>query len=152
LLLVACGGSSGARTTSADVARVCAGISEREAQGGIAAYRADIERVEPLYEQTLGSRGPNVRLRGATIYLRATPGATAPWIGRLLQCHLLRHERGGSCTTVECALERPGTGAEVSSTPMGFAIAVRASDADSAREVLKRAEALVGGARADAAP
>jgi hypothetical protein len=86
--------------------------------------------VEPLYD----GNGPKIlpHTVGATVQVRAAPGMTASWLGRVLKCDAAR--RG--------ALVPAGAESEVTPTAAGFTVAVRSRDPDVAQEIVLRARAF----------
>jgi hypothetical protein len=115
--------------SDANVHVVCAGLPDALMDRGVADLRANVEAVGPLREADGAKTLP--RLVGATVQVRAAPGMTAPWLGRLLRCDTARH--------AAAALVPDGASAEVTSTPVGFTVAVRSRDAALAREIDRRA-------------
>ena len=107
---------------------------------------ANPELLEGVTESMAMERGGKLalhRLAGAEIMMRATPGATGPWLTRVLRCHAARH-----VTTVlsdrdvdPLAVGRPHI--IVSERQVGFAITIRSDDDHDAREILRRAQRLV---------
>jgi len=85
---------------------------------------------------------------GARIAFRAVPGLTGEWLQRVVDCHLARNAVMGAAdpTMGYCPLAVPHSKASVVSTGNGFAVDVTSDDADSVREIVKRAQALKSGA------
>jgi hypothetical protein len=79
-------------------------------------------------------------LQGATVRIAAVPGVTTEWLQRLVDESRSRSE-GENSAWDPLALDR--TTAEVRPSGDGFAIVIRSSDRDTAKEVLRRADALV---------
>ncbi len=135
-LVTAC---EGARSASDEVSleRACAGLPGAEVDRVIDDLRTNVEHVEPLRDSKNGPKAPP-QLVGALIAVRATPGATEQWLGRVLQCDRARHAgpEDGSL------LAPAGASAEVTATPTGFAIAVRSRDSAVAREIERLARAF----------
>lgn len=104
--------------------------------------REDIERVDLEYATTSADK----TLVGATIVFRATPGLTAEWLTRSVECHLARSAAAGHemPEMAYCPLVPRGVSAAVKSTGTGFAVTITSSDSQSAAEVVRRAQALVG--------
>jgi hypothetical protein len=82
-------------------------------------------------------------LQGATIQMAATPGLTAEWLQRLVD-----ESRSQSASTGPGSdwdpLALPAVTAEVRSSGAGFALLIRSDDRRTAKEILRRSEALVG--------
>jgi hypothetical protein len=125
-------------------ANACVGIAERDRDVSPFAHRDDIVAVAPLTESVNTGFQPQTRLAGAVITFRALPGMTAPWLQRVVDCHLARNAALGH-TVAEmawCPLVPKGVTARVTSTEAGLAVAVRADDPETSAEVLRRARAL----------
>lgn len=120
-------------------ATACAGLSDLDRDLSPFAHREDILEVVPLHV----TRGYP---EGAIVTFRAAPGLTAPWLQRVVDCHLARNAVLGhdAPEMQSCPLVPKGITAIVMATDAGFKVAIRANDAASAQEVLKRAQALVG--------
>jgi hypothetical protein len=142
-LVTAC---EGARSPSDEVSveRACTGLPGAEVDRVIDDLRTNVERVEPLRDSKNGPKA-QPQLVGALIEVRATPGTTEQWLGRVLECDRVRH--GGP---EDGSLLAPaGARAEVTATPTGFAIAIRSRDSAVAHEIERKASAF---SRAPAMP
>ena len=109
------------------------------------AHREDIAGVEELKASDSPKSGMP-RLEGTTITFRAMPGMTAQWLQRVVDCHIARNASLGHDVPemLYCPLVPKNVTAMVTATDKGFAVAVRSKDAEVAREILRRANALVG--------
>lgn len=127
-------------------ARACAGLAPADRDVSPFAHRDDIAGVEPLYTGVVSGKSLYTRLRGATITFRAVPGMSAEWLQRIVDCHIARNAvLGHDAPDMSfCPLQPNGVTAQVTPTAGGFAVAVMSDDPDAAREVLRRAQALVG--------
>jgi hypothetical protein len=125
-------------------ASACAGIAEQDRDVSPFAHREDIVRVDPL--NTPASPRSASQLEGATITFRARPELTAQWLQRVVDCHIARNATLGHDIPemAYCPLMLKQVKASVTGTATGFAVAVTSSDANTAREVLKRSQALLG--------
>lgn len=123
-------------------ASACATIPPEERDISPFFNREDIERVDLEYATTSADK----TLVGATIIFRATPGLTAEWLTRSVECHLARSAAAGHemPEMAYCPLVPRGVSAAVKSTGTGFAVTITSSDSQSAAEVARRAQALVG--------
>jgi hypothetical protein len=123
-------------------ARACMGISEADRDVSPFAHREDIESVGPLVERE-GKRNVE-RTVGTVVTFRAVPGMTREWLQRAVDCHLARNAALGNAGEgmAYCPLVPKGVTAQVSSTGSGFAVAIRAPDPDTAKQVVARAEQL----------
>jgi hypothetical protein len=129
----ACGGAQESTPAAESPQRACAGLSDDVVDRGLAELRANVERGGQIREQ----RSPKALpvLTGAVVEVSATPSMTAPWLGRLLWCDSARNGAA--------ALVPTGARSDVSPTTHGFAISVRASTSDLAREIDRRARLFV---------
>jgi len=73
---------------------------------------------------------------------------TGEWLQRVVDCHLARNAVVGAAdpTMSYCPLAVPRATATVVPMRGGFAVDVTSDDADSVREIVKRAQALKSGA------
>lgn len=126
--------------------RACAGLPDTERAESPFSHREDIADVRELTEEEpVGSGATVSRVIGATIVFRPVPGLTAEWLTRLVECHLARNSALGHDVPEmgDCPLVPAGVTAHVRTVIDGFAVDVRAPGADGAREVLRRAHAMV---------
>lgn len=136
-------------------ARACAGIAAHDRDESPFDHREDIAAVSPIYASegepgssagagyVSGARGQ--RLEGANVTFRAVPGMTAQWLQRTVDCHLARNAALGHdvAEMAYCPLVPKGVSAKVSGTTTGFAVALRSDDPNAAREIVRRAQALL---------
>jgi hypothetical protein len=124
--------------------QACGGISAQDRDTSPFEHREDIEGVEAI-QTPVGGKIGGYRQNGASIVVRAVPGMTAEWLQRLVDCHTARNAAlGYAMPEMEhCPLMLKGITASVTSTGRGFVVAIRASDVDTAREILRRAQALL---------
>lgn len=129
--------------------RACAGISPDDRDISPFERLEDIGGVQAITDRIGTPRVATEVLVGARITFRAVPGLTAEWLQRTIDCHLARNATLGHVAPQmpNCPLVPRGVRATVSSAGDGFAVAVEASDRETAREVLTRAERLLAGAR-----
>lgn len=127
-------------------ANSCKGISENDRDMTPFSHREDIAGVAPLTESGGNQKVPVVDTLGAVVTFRAVPGMTAEWLQRLVDCHIARNSALGHAVPEmpDCPLVPKGVSASVSSSGDGFRVSIRASDPAGAREVLARAQRLVG--------
>lgn len=126
-------------------ASACAGLSDQDRDMSPFAHREDIASVAPLEVRGSG-KAPVIRREGVIITFRATPGLTTQWFQRVVNCHLARSAALGHVMPEMsyCPLVPKGVSAKVTAGDTGFAVAIQSDDPEVAREILKRAEALVG--------
>jgi hypothetical protein len=120
----------------------CVEMPELDRDQGPFARRDTIERVEEVRERIFPKAPP--QLVGAAIYVRATPGITEQWLGRVVECHLAHRAALGALAS-DAATSPFAESAQVavSSTPTSFRVAITSPDLDVARSVLAKSERLV---------
>jgi hypothetical protein len=130
--------------------RACAGIPDDDRDESPFDHPEDITSVTELYSLwSAGDSTPTTttttttrRIEGATILFRAVPGLTAPWLQRVVDCHLARNAALGFDVPemAHCPLVLKGITASVSPAQSGgFAITIKSDDPAVAREVFRRA-------------
>ena len=125
--------------------RACGGMSEEDRDMSPFAHRDDILRSTRLVVSETDEEGaPRDHFVGATVVFRATPGMTAEWLQRVVDCHLARSAAVGHemPEMPYCPLVPKGVSAHVHSVGNGFAVDVRSDAPDVAAEIWRRAEAL----------
>lgn len=142
VLVAGCAGSDAPRATAAEVPDVCAGISVEQARATLAAMGKDVDGVDVVREEST-AKPFALRTVGADIHIRAEPGWTTPWLGRVVACHAMSEVAGAPCTGAECPLDLAGVTTGVSATGTGFTLAIRSDDYDVAREIVRRSQRLL---------
>ncbi|HZA14551.1 MAG TPA: hypothetical protein VE618_08640 [Myxococcaceae bacterium] len=145
LMLLTAGCAASRQHTLAEAeAQACAGLSDDELKNGPFARPAEIASVRPLLVEAFprDDNPPTYELGGAVVKVRASPGLTAEWLQRLVDCDLAR-----SAAMAVSAAEPPtspfafrGASAYVHSTGDGFAIEISSNEPRVAREILASAE------------
>jgi hypothetical protein len=122
----------------------CVGISDADRDMSPFNHREDITNVQPATAPSVRGKGDPDHLTGAVITFRAVPMLTAEWLQRIVECHLARNNALGNDMPemAFCPLELKGVTARVSSAGDGFAVTIESQDATTAKEVLRRAQAL----------
>lgn len=124
-------------------ARPCAGIPDREAETALDAIRPNIDGVEAKKLTTYPGKGtPWQQLVGAVIYVRATPGMTAPYLTRLLRCHALEHVPTLCTAKGGCPFALRGAQINATPTSTGFAVSIASEEPEIAAEILQRSQEL----------
>ena len=100
-----------------------------------------VTSVKPLQVIEHYGRGSSGRLVGATVLVQAEPGLTAEWLQLTLQRHMAQV---GAMGMESCALDMKDVRVSVASAGAGFAVNITASNAAQAKEILRRAQLLVG--------
>jgi hypothetical protein len=104
--------------------------------------------VAPLTDVARHGKHEGSTTVGASVTFRAVPGLTAEWLQRIVECHVARNNALGNNVPemAYCPLVPKGVTAKVNSVGNGFAVEIRSDDPDTAKEVLRRAQALKPGA------
>lgn len=125
-------------------ARACTGLADEDRDVSPFAHGADIRSVSQFREEKLIGKNRTTRDAGATIVFRATPGLTEEWLQRIVNCHLARNAAVGHdvAEMPYCPLVPRGAQATVRSVGDGFAVDVRADDAETANEIWRRAQQI----------
>jgi hypothetical protein len=125
-------------------ARACVGLSDEDRDSSPFAHGADIQSVSRFREDKMLGRNKTTRDAGATIVFRATPGLTAEWLQRDIDCHLQRNSAVGNDMPemAYCPLVPRGAQATVRSVGDGFAVDVHADDTKAAAEIWRRAQQI----------
>lgn len=141
--------------------RFCSGIPEADRDMSPFAHGEDVIAVQGLKKldatypheggvteiqiQQAGKMSPG-SLRGARVTFQAVPGMSGEWLQRVVDCHLARNAVIGGADMPFCPLAVLHATATVTSTGNGFAVDIMSDDADSVREIIRRASALRPGA------
>jgi hypothetical protein len=118
----------------------CYGISESDRDRGPLARADEITGIQIVKDRGIFPKGP-LEPVGVSLYLRAEPGVTEQWLGRVVACHVAHvavvgHDRYPG------PLEVPGAQASVSSTGVGFRVTITSHDRDAVRSVVQRGQEL----------
>lgn len=144
-------GGGSAAMTPAEAEQVaseeCVGVPAQEREQGLMAYRDSIAGTRVLTENVHVGKATFSHARGVVIALRAQPGMSAPWLGRVASCHIaLTAAAGGPANGGPTdPLLVPGATVRVEDAFDGFVVSVRVPDDVSAAETLRRAQALLAG-------
>jgi hypothetical protein len=137
-----CGAARPGTATVRPESVACAEVPDLDRDQGPFARRDRIERVEELRERTFPMAPP--QLVGAAVYVRATPGVTEQWLGRVVECHLAhRAAQGGLASDAATSPFAEDARVSVSSTSTSFRVAITSPDIEVARSVAAKAERLV---------
>ena len=128
----------------------CLGLSESNRDMSPFAHREDIAGVEVVVTGGASSASASSprsipQTRGAIVVFRATPGMTAQWLQRVVDCHLARNAALGhdAREMPYCPLMPKDVAAHVTPRESGFAVEVTSSEATTVQEIVRRAQALV---------
>jgi hypothetical protein len=125
--------------------RSCGGVSEYDRDISPFYHRDDIADVQPSYKASArGKAGAPDVLLGATVTVRAVPGLTAEWLQKIVDCHVARNNvMGNDLPEMNyCPLNVKGITTKVTSAGSGFAVTIESPNGDTAKEILRRAQAL----------
>lgn len=125
-------------------ASACVGISDADRDTSPFAHMQDISSVSKLTREEATGKSRITHDAGATIVFRATPGLTAEWLQRIVDCHLARNAAVGHDMPemTYCPLVPRDVKATVRSVGDGFAVDVASNDSKSAAEIWQRAQKL----------
>jgi hypothetical protein len=127
-------------------ARACAGLTDQDRDVSPFSHVADVRSVTALKgeSQSQGGRVKTSETVGATVTVAAVPGLTAEWLQRMVDCHLARNAAVGHDMPemAYCPLVPRGAQATVRSVGDGFAVDVHSDDAETAGEILRRAQQI----------
>ncbi len=141
-LAAACGATTGAQPRAATAAEqeraACAEISDAERDAGPFARRDRIVGVEPIH-QVVSPKAP-APIAGVAVYLRATPGMTEQWLGRVIECHVAH--RSALAASSNDPLLVGDARIAVSTTPTAFRVAITSNDQESAQRIFVAGNAL----------
>lgn len=125
-------------------AKSCAGIPDDDRDLSPFYHREDISDVKPHMAEMRPGKKVGQKTIGAEITFRAVPGMTVEWLQRIVDCHIARAASVGAMPDMAyCPLMPKDVVAKVSSTGNGFTVTVTSENAESAAEIVKRANALV---------
>ena len=79
---------------------------------------------------------------GIAIYIRAEPGMTEQWLGRVTECNLAHYAVVGRQDGDKSPLSVPNANVTVSSTADGFRIVLTSKDSDVAHAVIAKGQSL----------
>ena len=86
-------------------------------------------------------RGSSERLVGAQVLVQAEPGLTAEWLQLTIQRHMAQM---GTMGMENCALDAKDVRVSVESAGASFAVKITGKNGTQAKEILRRAQLLVG--------
>jgi hypothetical protein len=131
----------------------CKAVGSKERELGLLAYRDLIESTQPVREEKTMGKAKVFYDRGVQINLASQPGLSAPWLARVVGCHMALGQAGqlGASNAQVDPLLVPGASAYVTESYTGYVISISARDADGSAEMARRVSALLEGG-AGAAP
>ena len=141
-------GTSG-KTSAAQYAAIaddiCTGVSAKEREMGLLAFRDNIVSVTPLSELRFAGKAKYSHTEGAVIKLRATPEISVPWLERVNGCHVAMAGAGrlaGNDASADPFI-LSGTTVTASEVYAGYVLSVRAAKSDAVQVILERSFAMI---------
>jgi hypothetical protein len=127
------------------VADVCTGVPAKERTLGLQALRDEIVSVTPLNEFRFAGKAKYSQTEGVVIKLRATPGASVPWLERVNGCHVAMagSERLAGNNAAEDPFILPGTTVRVSQSYAGYVVTVTATNPADVQKIQQRSYAMI---------
>jgi hypothetical protein len=143
--LVAIASRANAAPLAAPVPSACRGLPDAEQYLGLLTNRQDVVAVEEIKpEDSMVESLPSDPRAGARVLLAAGPGVTAEWLERIGECHIAQNAaRGYPQGAALSPLDVKGAAVHVSSVGDGFAVDITSYNWKAAREILRRARALL---------
>jgi hypothetical protein len=118
----------------------CYGLPDSDRVQGPLARHDQITHIEVVRDRGSFPKGPLVPV-GVAVDLRAEPGMTQQWLGRLVACHMAHVAVVGQ-DSQPSPLSVANAQASVSSTGVGFRVTVTSHDRDIARSVVNKGQEL----------
>jgi hypothetical protein len=128
----------------------CEGVPDADRLGGPFAQAQRVTNVEIVRDRVLLPKGP-IQPVGVAVYMKAEPGMTQQWLGRVIACHVAHVAVVGSAERPS-PLSVANTKVSIASTSVGFRITVTSKDSDVARSVINKGEELAANAHAPGTP
>jgi len=120
----------------------CYGVPDADRMQGPFAHPDRITGIEIVRDRGVYPKG-QLEPVGVAIDLRAEPGMTEQWLGRVVACHIAHVAVVGQ-DSQPALLSVAKTRVSISSTPVGFRVTVRSTsqDRDVARSVVEKGQEL----------
>jgi hypothetical protein len=118
----------------------CAGVSDAERLQGPLAHTDKI-MAESVVRERLFPKGM-LQPIGIAIYIRAEPGMTEQWLGRVTECNLAHYAVVGRQDSDRSPLSVPNATVTVSSTGDGFRLVLTSKDSDVAQSLVTKGQEL----------
>ena len=122
----------------------CADIPDTERVQGPFSHRERIAGVEEVRDR-VHPKWPEQPF-GIAVYIRATPGVTAQWVGRQAACALAHSAVVGASAAAEASPWTEDAKVSVSTTVTGFRVSFTSADIDTARRLVAEGRALAANA------
>jgi hypothetical protein len=129
------------RTIAQQEAKTCEGIPAADRDKDPLLAGADVRSVIQLRDVYSEAAED---FDGAAVVLRATPGLTAEWLARVVDCRLARNAARGSGNpdSADSPLSIPGVSALVTWVGDGFAVSILSSNDKTAAEIWRRVQKI----------
>jgi hypothetical protein len=130
-----------ARRLQSDERAACDGVPDADRLNGPFGPAHYVTNVEVVRDRGRFPKGPQQPV-GVAVFVRAEPGLTQQWLGRVVACNMAH-------LAVVGGVERPSplsvadTNVSVSSTAVGFRVTFTSKDSDVARSLVDKGEELV---------
>jgi hypothetical protein len=128
----------------------CEGVPDADRLGGPFAQPQNVTAVDVVRDRVLLPKG-FMQPVGVAVYIKAEPGMTQQWLGRIIACNVAHVAAMGGADRPS-PLSVANTQVAVSSTSVGFRVTVTSKDASVARSVIDKGEELAANARAPGSP
>jgi|HubBroStandDraft_5_1064220.scaffolds.fasta_scaffold42896_2 hypothetical protein len=121
----------------------CVNVPDADRQQGPLANPDRIAGVEVVKDKDPVYPKAPERAAGIAVYVRAEPGMTEQWLGRVLECHLAHVAVVGSAAG-SSPLAVEDARVAVSSTPVGFRVTITSKDSETVRSLVQKGQILAG--------
>ena len=128
----------------------CEGVPDADRVGGPFAQPQRVTNVEVVRDRVRFPKG-FLEPVGVAVYMKAEPGMTQQWLGRIVACHVAYVAASGHGER-RSPLSVANTQVAVTSTSVGFRITVTSKDSDTARSVVDKGEELAANAHVPGNP
>jgi hypothetical protein len=123
----------------------CEGVPDADRVGGPFAQPQRVTNVEVVRDRVRFPKG-FLEPVGVAVYMKAEPGMTQQWLGRIVACHVAYVAASGQGER-RSPLSVANTQVAVTPTSVGFRITVTSKDSDTARSVVDKGEELAANAQ-----
>lgn len=117
----------------------CADVPDAERDHGPFAHRDRIVKVEQV-NRVVSPKAP-APPAGVAVYLRAAPGVTEQWLGRVVECNAAH--RAVVASDDRSPLSVDDTRIAITPTVDGFRIAITSESPEVARDLVQRGQSLI---------
>jgi hypothetical protein len=118
----------------------CVEVPEADRDGGPFMRRDRIAYVEEVNDRLYPKQ--MAQTFGIAVYVRATPGLTEQWLGRVIKCHQAHAAVAGASDDTTDPLIGADSRIKIDPTPEGFRVAITSPDLATARALVAKGHAL----------